>query len=384
MIFSSEKQNIKILHTGDLHLDSPFSRLDPRRSEEGRRSLRESFSRLCAYVRENGVDLVLMAGDLFDSEYVSSRTAALLIEELSACPRTVFVIAPGNHDPYTSGSLYASGRLPENVRVFSTEALSSFVIPELNTVVYGWAFTSERMESCPLVGKHAEEEGDRLRLLCAHGDLGTPLSPYCPITREDLAAFGVDYAALGHKHIPFGAEKGERPAYAYCGCLVGRSFDEPGIGGAELITARRTENGYTLKRERIPFADRRYASVTVDLTGVSSEKEVGRRIKSAVTEHGFSEDTALRVTFTGATPPDFTPPAAADGSVLGLYYLELCDRTSPTFDARALERDMTVRGELYRSLLPRLTDGTPEERATAARALRMGLAALAGEDVSML
>ena len=103
-----------------------------------------------------------------------------------------------------------------------------------------------------------------------------------------------------------------------------------------------------------------------------------------MSEHGFSENTALRVTFTGATPPDFTPPATADGSVLGLYYLELCDRTSPTFDARELERDMTVRGELYRSLLPRLTDGTPEDRATAARALRMGLAALAGEDLSLL
>ena len=383
MIFSSEKQNIKILHTGDLHLDSPFSRLDVRRSEEGRRALRDAFSRLCAYVRENGVDLVLMAGDLFDSEYVTSRTASLLIEELSACPRTVFVIAPGNHDPYTEKSLYASGRLPENVRVFSTEELSSFVFPELNTVVYGWAFTSERMEHCPLVGKRAEER-DRLQLLCAHGDLGTPISPYCPITREDLSAFGADYAALGHKHIPFGAEGGERPAYAYCGCLVGRSFDEPGIGGAVLITARRTESGYALTRERVPFADRRYESVTVDLTGVSSEKEVARRIKSAVSEHGFSDNTALRVTFTGATPPDFTPPATADGSVLGLYYLELCDRTSPTFDARELERDMTVRGELYRSLLPRLTDGTPEDRATAARALRMGLAALAGEDLSLL
>ena len=77
-------------------------------------------------------------------------------------------------------------------------------------------------------------------------------------------------------------------------------------------------------------------------------------------------------------------PAAADGSALGLYELELLDRTTPTFDAAYLEKDMTVRGELYRSLLPRLTEGSPEERATAARALRMGLAALSGDDITTL
>ena len=372
---------MKILHSADWHLDAPMTG----RSEEQARFLRQELSKVPEKIADLALqekcDMILLAGDLFDGAY-TQESFRKVYEALEKVKIPVF-IAPGNHDPYTEKSLYASGRLPENVRVFSTEELSSFVFPELNTVVYGWAFTSERLEHCPLVGKRAEER-DRLQLLCAHGDLGTPISPYCPITREDLAAFGADYAALGHKHIPFGAEGGERPAYAYCGCLVGRSFDEPGIGGAVLITARRTESGYALTRERVPFADRRYESVTVDLTGVSSEKEVARRIKSAVSEHGFSENTALRVTFTGATPPDFTPPATADGSVLGLYYLELCDRTSPTFDARELERDMTVRGELYRSLLPRLTDGTPEDRATAARALRMGLAALAGEDLSLL
>ncbi len=383
MVFSSEKQNIKILHAGDLHLDSPFSRLDPRRGEEARRALRASFSRMMDYLRREEIDLCLLAGDLFDSEYVTSRTASLLIDELAGTPGTTFVIAPGNHDPYTPSSFYASGRLPDNVLIFSSEDLSSFVLPALNTVVWGYAFTSERMGHCPLAGKRIEDP-DRLNLLCIHGDLGTPLSPYSPITKEDLASFGADYAALSHKHVPFGSAPGERPVYAYSGCLVGRSFDEPGIGGAVLITARRGETGYSLTTERIPFADRRYESVTVDLTAVSSEKEVARRIKAAVTEHGFGAETSLRVTFTGATPPDFAPPKSADGPVLGLAYLELIDRTSPTFDARALEHDMTVRGELYRSLLPRLSSGTPEERAIAARALRMGLAALAGEDVTHL
>ena len=39
MIFSSERQTVRFLHTGDWHLDSPFSRLSPVQSEERRREL---------------------------------------------------------------------------------------------------------------------------------------------------------------------------------------------------------------------------------------------------------------------------------------------------------------------------------------------------------
>lgn len=384
MYFSSEQQSVRFLHTGDLHLDSPFSGLSPKKSEERRRELRETFTRLMNLVRERGVDLVLIAGDVFDSEYVTPATARLLIEELSSCTRAKFVISPGNHDPYTANSFWAAGRLPDNVRVFSTEALSSFVFPELNTAVYGWAFLSDTLATSPLAGRHVEEP-DRLNLLCAHADFGMPLSKYAPLTAADLASFGVRYAALAHRHIPTPPTKvGENTLYAYCGCLEGRSFDEPGRGGAILCEAQREGGSWRISTERVELARRRYESETVDLTGVSTQIEAARRIKAVVEQKGYGEDTALRVTFTGATPPDFAVPKQADGSALGLYSLELFDRTSPVFDARYLEKDLSVRGELYRSLLPRLTSGTPEERAIAARALRIGIAALEGEDITDL
>ena len=47
-----------------------------------------------------------------------------------------------------------------------------------------------------------------------------------------------------------------------------------------------------------------------------------------------------------------------------------------------LEKDMTMRGELYRELLPLLTGGSAEERATASAALKMGLAALEGRNIT--
>ena len=384
MIFSSQKQSVRILHTGDLHLDSPFACLSPEKSEERRRELRDTFSRLVTLAREEAVDLILITGDLFDSAYVTARTASRIIEEFASLRRTEIVIAPGNHDPYTPSSLWASGRLPQNVHIFTTEDLSSFTFPQLNTVVYGWAFLSDRLEFSPLASRRVDDP-DHLNLICGHCDLGTPLSKYGPVTNADIAAFGAQYAALGHKHIPAPPEKiGERTLAAYCGCIEGRSFDEPGKGGVYIIDATKKEDGWALDARRVTLALRRYESATVDLSGVDSEMEVARRIKAVVEEKGYGRDTALRITLTGATPPDFTVPLEANGEALGLFYLELIDRTTPTFDAKYLEQDMSVRGELYRSLLPYLTSGAPEDRATAARALRMGMAALAGEDISLL
>lgn len=384
MIFSSQKQSVRILHTGDLHLDAPFACLSPEKSEARRTELRETFGRLVTLAREEAVDLLLIAGDLFDSAYVTSRTANRIIEEFAALRRTEIVIAPGNHDPYTPSSLWASGRLPSNVHIFNTEDLASFTFPELDTVVYGWAFLSDRLEFSPLASRRADDP-DRLNIICGHCDFGAPLSKYAPVSTEDVVAFGAQYAAFGHKHIPAPAQKvGERTLAAYCGCIEGRSFDEPGRGGVYIIDAAKKDGGWEISSRRVTLALRRYETATVDLSGVDSEKEVARRIKAVVEENGYGKDTALRITLTGATPPDFQIPLEANGEALGLFYLELIDRTAPTFDARYLEQDMSVRGELYRSLLPYLTNGTPEDRATAARALRMGMAALAGEDISSL
>ena len=49
-------------------------------------------------------------------------------------------------------------------------------------------------------------------------------------------------------------------------------------------------------------------------------------------------------------------------------YIEYKNNTVPTYDASYLESDMSIKGELYRYLLPLLTSGTPEERETAANA----------------
>ena len=99
--------SVKIVHAADFHLDSAFGALSGEQARQRRRESRELLTRLANYVNQNGVDVVLLAGDLFDSDTTYRETLEALSDALGAMRARVF-IAPGNHDPYSAKSPYAT------------------------------------------------------------------------------------------------------------------------------------------------------------------------------------------------------------------------------------------------------------------------------------
>ena len=178
---------LKILHTVDIHLDSPFSGLDARRSEIRRAELRSTFSSLMTYVRDNSIDLLLITGDFFDTGFVTKETVSIVLREFSRVADCKIVISHGNHDPSTPDSVYAKVKFPENVYIFKSSEQTSFSFPELGCEVYGYAFTGETMRKSPL---RPTGDSGYIKILCAHAHLNSPLSPYCPISTAELEACG--------------------------------------------------------------------------------------------------------------------------------------------------------------------------------------------------
>ena len=222
---------LKLLHCGDFHLDSPFSSLDVKRSEERRRGLCRVFARVMELASECECDAVLIAGDLFDCSYICPDTVAAMKDAFAGYGKPV-IVAPGNHDPYTDGSIWASRRavFPENLHVFRSEELSSFDFPELALTVWGYAFTSDRLDRSPLSGAGSLSRPGRTGVLCAHADIVSPLSKYAPVTPRELADSRLSYAALGHVHNPPEPAVYGATVAAYCGFPEGRGFDEQATG----------------------------------------------------------------------------------------------------------------------------------------------------------
>ena len=374
---------LKLLHCADLHLDTPFCSRNAEQSEVRRRELRETFTSLLQYVKREEIALVLMAGDLFDSTTVTRDTADFVAESFATVPSCRFVIAPGNHDPYTEGGIYARTEFPSNVYIFTEPTWQSFSFPELNVTVYGYAFVKPQMEACPFVGR-IPDSTETINLLCAHGDVGNPLSPYCPISLKDIAASGLDYIALGHVHYSEGLKKEGQTAYAYSGCLTGRDFGETGHKGALLIEIEKERGLADVKATGLRFSRRRYEDAELDVSGAADNTVLQEKIRALLTERGYGADTLLRITLRGSVSPSLRPQVRVlkEAFESRLFYLEIEDATLPLLDADALENDPTIKGAFYKELRPRLEGGTPEERALASKALRIGLAALYGEDFS--
>ncbi len=373
------KDKIRIIHMGDLHLDSPFSSLGVQKSEIRRREMRATFTSIIYYIKEVGADIVLISGDLFDG-YATSETAELLCSQFASLPDCRFVIAPGNHDPFVRGSFYASKKLPANVCVFHSEGLGRFVFEELNTEVYGWAFCGSALHESPLAGRRADDNG-RLKLVCGHCDMASAISNYCPVTKEDVLHFGAHYNAFSHIHKTPELFCEGGVAWSYSGFVEGRSFDECGKGGIYYIEAE-TGGDFKLEIKRKNIARRHYEWKKLDVSGAASIGDIAEHIDALIKAEKYTDETLLRVTLEGAIAPEMDNLKRLESAVRGIFMLEIDDLTTPTFDGGVLERDMTMRGELYRELLPDLSSGTREERAVAAAALKMGLAALEGRNIS--
>ena len=261
----TDMTSLRILHAADLHLDSPFEGLGAGKAAVRRKEQRELLGALAELAAREQVDLVLLAGDLLDSDGSYAETGEELVRCLRQIQAPVF-IAPGNHDCYTPASPYARLRMPDNVHIFRKNAIEAVELPGLQTRVYGAAFT-EKTSGPLLRGFRAPRQEGLYQILCLHGEVGGGNSRYDPITPEELAGSGLDYAALGHIHKASGLLRAGDTWYSWPGCPEGRGFDETGEKTVSLVTL--TEEGCTLETRDISL--RRYEKLCVDVTGTQTE-----------------------------------------------------------------------------------------------------------------
>ena len=225
---------IKLVHCADLHLDSPFISEDAGKAALRRKELRETFSRLIDEAKSFSADIVLISGDLFDRKSVTKDTLDLALSLFSSFSRCKFVISPGNHDFYTPDSVWAKADFPENVFIFKSEELEKITFENVGedgekVNIYGYAFTSQNMEKSPIADFSLDESAKNdINLLCAHADIFSRATNYCPMTAEQIVRVGFDYAALGHVHNGGKVFCENNTFYAYSGSLEAQSFHDCG------------------------------------------------------------------------------------------------------------------------------------------------------------
>lgn len=358
---------LTILHGADFHLDSPFSGLTPEQAVQRRKEQRELLDRLAGLAREVSADLVLLSGDLLDSELVFRETAQALARALGAIPCPVF-LAPGNHDYYSGNSVYATLAWPDNVHIFRSAQIESVDLPGLNCSVYGRAFCTSRQDDSPLAGFQANRRDGWLQLMCLHGDLA-PQSQYGPISPADIVASGLDYLALGHIHQYSGLNRAGDTFWAYPGCPEGRGFDELGEKGVLCLKAEPR----SVSAQFFTLCRRRYEELTVDLTG-AQDPLAG--LLAALPQNTGEDVYRIRLTGESSQP---NLPALERALADRFYAVALRDYTRLPQDLWARREEDTLTGLFLQAMWDKCRQ--EPDNPVYQLAARFGLAALEnGED----
>ena len=355
---------LKLIHGADFHLDSPFSGLSPQQAARRRAEQRLLLEALAGLCRERQADLLLLSGDLFDSGSVYRETVSALTEALSRTGCPVF-IAPGNHDYFCRSSPYATLQWPANVRVFTDGRVGGYTLKKLNCTVWGRAFTAPHESASPLAGFTAPRDGS-VHIMALHGAVG-PQSDYGPISREEIAASGLDYLALGHVHKYSGLQREGKTCWAYPGCPEGRGFDETGEKGVLYLEL----DGGAVREEFIPLCRHRYEELEVDVTGRIPLEALRAALPDDARNHIF------RIALVGeGEAPDLE--ALTHALAPSCYGLTLRDSTQLPLDLWARRNEDSLTGRFLRELYP---DWEAEHSPFLAQVARFGLAALEnGED----
>jgi DNA repair exonuclease SbcCD nuclease subunit len=241
------RRRLTILHTSDVHLDGDQPHKDGRHETSVHFA---SFRRVIDTAIAHEVDLVLIAGDFFDSNRASEVSTNFALEQLArlSCPT---IICPGNHDNVDPVSVYHRvdfSQAGSHVRVITEIAGEVLHYPDLGAKVWGRAATDIDPHYKPLDGIPARD-GDHWHIAVAHGHFMEDADwdrRWAPISQAELARIDWDYLALGHWDRHVDVSQGGVVA-AYSGAPVPYPW-----GGAVLKITLDPAAGLTMERIALP------------------------------------------------------------------------------------------------------------------------------------
>jgi DNA repair protein SbcD/Mre11 len=295
----------RFVHTADVHLDSPLATLalrDPELAELIGGATRKAFVAVIDLCLSEQVDALMIAGDVYDGEQTSMKTARFLADQLRRLDEAgvkTFVIR-GNHD--AESRITRELTLPESVKVFGGRAEAvSLGSGGLEATVHGVSFAQKHAPES-LLPKFRPPIPGSVNIGMLHTSLGG--SPahglYAPCALSDLHGAGFDYWALGHIHQRF--EERGRVAIVMPGNPQGRDINEAGPKSATLV-AISDDRKITIEERLTSVAQ--FERFRIDLAGVDDWRDALGRIEKgleAARVAAPSEHLVARLTLTGATP----------------------------------------------------------------------------------
>ena len=370
---------VKVLHCADLHFDTPFKELSKEVSDTSKNELLEVFKKIIDLAIEENIEVLLIAGDVFDNLTVNKNTLFFISDQIKRIKNIKVFISPGNHDPYNEKSFYSMINWPENVYIFKGD-MEFKEVKELNLVVWGAGFRNNYENESLL--KSINVDNNKINIMLLHGEITSTGSKneYNPIYINDIYKSNIDYIALGHRHKFSGILKEGMTTYAYSGCPQGRGFDEEGEKG--VIIGEVYKGGTNLSF--LPVCKRKYITKEIDITGTNNYDEVIFKLLSDLSDEEIHKNF-YKIILKGELKEHFNLKESVLIEKLKnkFYYIKIINDTSIEVNLTELSRDYSIKGMFIAKILEKLKDASDDDKEILKLALKMGIQCLSEDEVNL-
>ncbi|MDX1599903.1 MAG: metallophosphoesterase [Anaerolineales bacterium] len=297
---------MKIAVTADLHLTTKDDH--PERYE-----VLENILRQCS---ELGIDLLVIAGDLFDDTLQNFADFEDVYRR--ARPDDLqTVVLPGNHDPDLRGEAIAEEALAviDDVHPLPVgNHIPLLLVPYRADTTMGEA-----------IAPHADELSEDRWILVGHGDWASglrvpnPYEPgvYMPLTRQDVETYRPARVFLGHIHRPY-----EDDLVYYPGSPCPLNINETGLRRLLIFDTQTRDLRSELVDSPQIYFNETFVILPVEDEAAYLEREIEERVEAWGLPEGWESRVTLRAKLTGYTTDK---PQIRDVATEALSDFELYD-----------------------------------------------------------
>lgn len=386
---------LRLLHTADVHLGARHADLGDRASAQRERQFAAFVATVDLALAEQ-VDLVLIAGDLFDSNVQPRRSVERAASELQRLveARIRTVISPGTHDVFDRASIYRAYDLAAMAGAVGSDLVTvldpdhpEVHLKPLDMIVHGQCFATKRAPRSPLKGLDVGKD-DRAawHVGLLHAALaidGKTDGDDVVISTDEIAATHLDYLALGHWHSTSRGKAGQT-TYAYSGAPEPVALDQDRAGNV-LLVALDAPDG----KKRVTIEERKVGRTTferlqVDAATVGSQPALVARLAERA-----NPDLVLDVELIGVRPDELDLHVEEVESQLADRFMKVRvrDRSVAPMPEGVLASPDTVLGAFIRDLEARIAEVEAADDVDQANelrdSLRLGRLLLAGAEVTL-
>ncbi len=327
------------MHLADAHLDSPFQGLSFLPSNEFKnikQSTQKSFTKAIDTALDRNVDLVLIAGDTFDSAHPSPQSQLFFSREIQRLTdkKIQVVMILGNHD-YLNPDEMLLPQTPYFKLLGSNEEVEEFeskTKEDFPYTVVGFSYQHNHIETDKISEFPKKRDNFTIGLMHAGAKTTTNYqNVYAPFTTAEIKDLNYDYFALGHIHLR--QTLSEDPLIVYSGNLQGRHINEQDSKGVYIGTVDETTKKVGL--DFVETAPIIWQMATLTLDREISQNDLTRRIVEILTKQNVQK-TLFGLTIEGAQYLSEKELELVKGSD---YWLQLSN--SLKFDSRLVKVYLT-------------------------------------------